>query len=558
MATGKQIPCGPCSVDDVIKNAWRWCTSCEEGICEDCEHVHRRSKSSRNHRVISIEDYSKIEHFSISQICEQHGENLEWFCKCHDEVLCVVCVPSKHKACSDVLPISANSANARQSSALSDLEEKIEGNLCNVKQCIKNRESATKEIKRQELEVKTMIIETRQKLNGQLDKLQEKMLHELRSTADTCKSKYIKILENLKSTEEMLTKLRQETEHMKQFSSDIQVFLGTRQVNKRIIHKVESTKREIGAAKDYELKVSIDRLIEKLSIDVEEFGKLTVLESAVNLNFWDTKIDQAQIEINVPITESISDIKPQLINSFQMSSERNLNVTSCLILPNGNLLIANSTKNSNLKEYSYTGEHIRDIPISGWLNDIVLIDLDRIVVTYTNTSFLEIRNNNTFNVEKKISLQKYCWGVSHADGKLYVVHGDSIQVLDLSGRQLKTIKTASTSVSRIFASRDRIVYSDWESNTVHCRNLNGDEIWQFVNDSIKFPVGVKADNSNNIYVVGYTSNNLTVIQHDGKDSRTLLTESDGLNRLNAVFFDKDKRTLLISTIGGKVLLYKLV
>ncbi|XP_071148310.1 E3 ubiquitin-protein ligase TRIM45-like [Mytilus edulis] len=349
MATGKIIPCGPCNVDDVTKNAWRWCTSCEEGLCEDCEHVHRRSKASRNHKVISIEDYSKIENVSISQVCEHHGENLEWFCKSHDEILCVACVPSKHKACSDVVPISESSANSRQSASLFDLEETIEGTLNNVTLCIKNRESATKELEKQETAVKSMVLQTRTKINVHIDKLQENLLHELRSTSQACKSKYMKILQKLKSTQEMLTKVKEETKYMKQFSSDIQVFLGTRQVNKRISNEVESIKNEIGAAKDYELKVSIDSLIEKLSKDVEEFGKIMVSESATNLDFGDQKFDQAQIGINISTSRNISDIKLQLIKTFQMKGKQKL-ITGCVILPNGHLLMANSTNENKLEK----------------------------------------------------------------------------------------------------------------------------------------------------------------------------------------------------------------
>ncbi|XP_076088691.1 uncharacterized protein LOC143059087 [Mytilus galloprovincialis] len=551
MTSDKHMLCGPCMFDDVTKDAGRWCTNCEEGLCTDCENVHRKGKTTRNHKVISTEDYHKIENVSISQICEQHGENLEWFCKSHDEVLCVVCVPSKHKACSDVIPISLNTANSRQSSALSDLEETIKGNLRNVKQCITNRESATKEIEKQELAVKTMVLETRTKINSQLDKLQEKLLNELKSAFLTCKSKYMKILQKLKSTEKMLTKLREETKHMKAFSSDIQVFLGTRQVNKRIVSEVKSIKSEIGAAKDYALKVYIDSLIEKLSNDVEEFGKIMVSESATNLDFRDPKFDQAQIWIN------ISDIKLQLIKTFQMTNEHKKNVTGCLILPNGNLLMANDKEKNHLKEYSTSGEYIRDIPISGQPYDIAVIDLERIAVTYGDASCLEIMNKNTFNVEKKISLQNRCWGVSHADGKLYVAHGDSVQVLNLSGQNLKTIKTVSNYIRRICASRDRIVYSDWE-NKVHCCNLNGEELWQFENDSIEFPRGVKADNYNNVYVVGYGSNNLTIIRHDGKDSKTLLTKSDGLKFPNALDFDKNTNTLLINNQGENITLFKVV
>ncbi|XP_071150331.1 E3 ubiquitin-protein ligase Midline-1-like [Mytilus edulis] len=194
MTSEKNIQCGPCLFDDVTKDAGKWCTNCEEGICDDCENVHRKSKTSRNHKVISIEDYRKIENVSISQVCEHHGENLEWFCKSHDEVLCVVCVPSKHKACTAVIPISVNSANSRQSTALSDLEESIDGTLSNLKQCIKNRESAPNEIENQEIAVKTMILETRMNINHHLDRLQEECLQELRSTTQTCISKYMEIV----------------------------------------------------------------------------------------------------------------------------------------------------------------------------------------------------------------------------------------------------------------------------------------------------------------------------------------------------------------------------
>ncbi|CAG2230664.1 unnamed protein product [Mytilus edulis] len=556
MASGNQIPCGPCSFDDVTKDAGRWCANCEEGLCEECEKSHRKSKTSRNHKVISIEDYRKIENVPISQVCDHHGETLEWFCKSHDEVLCVVCVPSKHKACSEVTPIKDYTASSRQSTALTELEETIEETLCNVKHCVNNRDSAIKKIEKQEIAVKTMVIETRKKINGQLDKLQEKLLHELRSSSASCKLKYTKILQKLKSTEEMLTKLRQQTLSMKQFSSDIQVFLGTRQVNKRIASEIESIKSEISVTKDYTLKISIQSLIEKLSNEVEEFGRITVSESATNLDLTDQNIGKAQIEINVPTSRNISDIRLQLIRSFEMKSEHNVYVSYCVILPNGNLLMASHTSDKYLFEYSNTGEHIRDIRVSGPPYDIAVIDLDRIVVTYGSASYLEIMNYKTFIVEKTIKLENSCVAVSHENGRLYVVIGyDTIQVVDLSGMKQNMFKVASHSVTTI---RDKIFYTDYRNHKIHCCHLNGEEVWQFKCDSIKFPDGITVDNYNHVYVVGHTSNNLTVIQHDGKDSKTLLTESDGLNCPKSVDFDSDKKTLLVCNPDGNVSLYKVV
>ncbi|VDI31829.1 Hypothetical predicted protein [Mytilus galloprovincialis] len=557
MTSEKNIPCGPCLFDDVTKDAGKWCTNCEEGICEDCENVHRKSKTSRNHKVISIEDYRKIENVSISQVCEHHGENLEWFCKNHDEVLCVVCVPSNHKACSAVIPISVNSANSRQSTALSDLEESIDGTLSNLKQCIKNRESAPNEIENQEITVKTMILETRMNINHHLDRLQEKCLHELRLTSQTCISKYMEIVQKLKSKEELLTELREQTIHMKQFSSDIQVFLRTLQMNKRIEREIKSIKSELCSAKDYKLKVAFHTLIEKLN-EAEEFGKINVSECATMLEFREQKIDQSQIMINASKPNNVSHIKLNLSKKFQIKKTKGMKINVCAILPNGHLLMANGTKENHLNVYRDTGEHIRDILVSGKPYDIAVIDLNRIVVTYWNAFYLEVMINNTFNVEKNISLQNSCFEVSHGDGRLYVVYENDIQVMDLSGRQLKTLKTAANGLACIKTSRDKIFYADNSTNQVHCCRLNGEELWKFECDLIELPHDITVDSYQNVYVVGYNSNNLTIIQHDGKYSKTLLIEADGLYHPTAVDFDTDKRTLLICNEEGNVTLYKVV
>ncbi|XP_071150313.1 uncharacterized protein [Mytilus edulis] len=559
MASEKHVPCGPCMFDDVTKNAGKWCTNCEEGLCEDCGNSHRKSKILRNHKVISIDDYRKIENISISQFCEHHGENFEWFCKSHDEVLCVVCVPSKHKACSEVIPISVALSNARQSTALSDLEDAIETTLLNVTKCIINRESATNDLEKQELTVKNMILETRTKVNLHLDKLEEKLLRELRETADSCKSKYNIFLKNLKSMEEMLNNLREQTRHMKQFSSDIQVFLGTRQINRRINNEIESIKSEICATKDYEFKVSMHSIITDLSNNVEEFGQIKVSEFDAKLYFTDPKIDQAQIGINDKTSRNISNIKLHPIKTFQMQNMKEMNITGCIILPNGNLCMACNTSANILIEYSGAGQHIRNIPVYSKPYDIAVIDLSRIVVTYGDAAILEIMNNSTFKVEKIIRLQNSCMGVSHENGRLYVVSGyDTVHVLDLSGTQLKILKIASNTVLHITTSKDKIYYTDYKSNKVHCCSLNGEELWQLHCDCLRIPTCVTVDNYNNAYVVDYISNNLIIIQHDGKENKTLLTKSDGLYCSNAIFYDKHTRTLLICNEKGFVMMYKLV
>ncbi|CAG2188398.1 unnamed protein product [Mytilus edulis] len=54
------VVCGICYHDIIIRDARQWCTNCEEGLCEDCEIVHRSTENTRTHKIISIIDYQHL------------------------------------------------------------------------------------------------------------------------------------------------------------------------------------------------------------------------------------------------------------------------------------------------------------------------------------------------------------------------------------------------------------------------------------------------------------------------------------------------------------------
>lgn len=313
MTLASDVHCGRCSNFNIRKDAKRWCTDCKEGLCENCDNVHKNNKTSRRHNVISTENYCKVVNISISEVCEHHGEELDSYCKIHDKVLCTVCVSLDHKVCSDVIPINIASTNAIGSTVLTDLEGLIKRTLLNLTQCINNRKFATMEIERDEWMIRKKILETRTKINGQLDKLQGKLLNELRSTSERCISKYTKFLQKMNSIEEKLIKLRDQTKRIKQFSSDRTVFLGTHQISTLVVNATESIKNSIADTKDYKMTINLNNLIEKLSNEVKEFGRLRVSESTARLEFRDHNRDQAQIRINYPIQINNSNIKLRLI-----------------------------------------------------------------------------------------------------------------------------------------------------------------------------------------------------------------------------------------------------
>ncbi|XP_071160800.1 E3 ubiquitin-protein ligase TRIM45-like [Mytilus edulis] len=229
MTSTPPLSCGPCKYEGITKDAEKWCTFCDEGFCSDCEKTHRSLKLTRNHKMIDTKDYMKIQDLSVNLKCETHGQKLDLYCKCHHVAECAMCIPSEHNSCpvDDIISIHDAAINAKSSTALSDLEETISRSLESVRQCIRDRASVSANIDTEEQTIQKKILETRLRLNKHLDELEQQLLQELQIKHENCRSRYSKMLKQLQQTENELEKLKEQTEQMKLFASDLQVFLGT-------------------------------------------------------------------------------------------------------------------------------------------------------------------------------------------------------------------------------------------------------------------------------------------------------------------------------------------
>ncbi|XP_071160945.1 tripartite motif-containing protein 29-like [Mytilus edulis] len=195
------ILCGPCGYAENNKKAEKWCTVCEEGLCVDCEKVHKSIKTTRNHRLISTQDYRQIENNSVSLNCEDHDKRFELYCKTHDAAVCLGCVPSRHRTCSDVIPLEKAAANAKQSTALADLEDTLTLTIQNLEQIINDRDSAMEKLEGQKQFIKNTINATRARIMDKLADLEQKLLLESDSKHGDCKSEESKLLTRLKKSE---------------------------------------------------------------------------------------------------------------------------------------------------------------------------------------------------------------------------------------------------------------------------------------------------------------------------------------------------------------------
>lgn len=60
MAATNDIFCDICNGQHITKPAEHWCPECEEAMCSECLTHHSISKLSRNHEVISVDNYRQL------------------------------------------------------------------------------------------------------------------------------------------------------------------------------------------------------------------------------------------------------------------------------------------------------------------------------------------------------------------------------------------------------------------------------------------------------------------------------------------------------------------
>ncbi|CAC5380332.1 unnamed protein product [Mytilus coruscus] len=229
-------------------------------------------KVTSGHKLISSDDYRKIENVPVNLKCDTHGKKFDLYCKTHDVAICVAYYPSLHRDCSDVI-ISLDEAaeSAKKSTALDDLEDSIKVALENIKHFINNRNVAMKNFEIEEQSVRKSISEMRANINKHLDKLEKKMLDELSDRYGNCKSKYGKVQKHLNETETEIKLLQEQTSQLKRVGSDLQVFLGTCQINKLIHNEVQSIKSMTSTLQDYKIGIEIHQGIISLLENVDNF-----------------------------------------------------------------------------------------------------------------------------------------------------------------------------------------------------------------------------------------------------------------------------------------------
>ncbi|XP_063424950.1 uncharacterized protein LOC134708389 isoform X2 [Mytilus trossulus] len=493
MADGSIIKCGPCDYKNESTKANKWCTECEEGYCNECAKDHKLHKILRDHRVISIDDYSKIADISKThQKCNTHGENFEYFSPSQNKIFCFKCLSTQftYRNQEDIITIKEALNSSNKKDYASNLERQLDDLIEEVEQRVKCHEDIAAYIDDKVDQIIWKIREIRKKVDEKLDKLEARAIENLNHNAHvkSMKEKHHILKERAKEARE----IKRNITLTKEFASDKNLFI----FSNRVLGPVNQIRKAVNPMLSVEQTNDLLFIISPELISVmnsKSFGEVRPdyrpLKEYCN---QDLKTASGETGPMIKTIEKIKDIH------FDCGRKKNLKITCCRILPDKRFVVA-VLDNLRLTVHKEDGSLEKSLILQGGsVFGITVIDIQRIAVSHGNRTIDVI--NLIDEKKRSFDIDRHCevYDLVFNNHKIFFgscsVYTNEILISTMSGKIMGCIpvpKHQSPSTFKMAQLGDKIYFTckGKTCEKVVCCDLTGDTLWKFgsIKDSSKSP-----------------------------------------------------------------------
>ena len=544
------IQCDPCLIEDETVPGEFYCTDCSEYLCNNCARVHRKSKTSRHHKLLCRDEMPKKKLTTVQEkFCSKHSiELIKYFCEKHEQLCCSVCVTLDHRQCK-VFYIDDIAGGFNTSQEYQDLLKQIKLLETKLTETKKQSEKNCKDINLCFTTLISDIEHFRSQINTKLDEIERK----LKEKAQKVKTADLKSMECISTqTENMqkhLSEMSSTLENLEKYKQNQQLFISSKHYLAEVMelkHKMEemSFKNHI---KKYSFQCSEDILN-----SLDSCCKLKVFEFQ-NIMYKDPKQIKAKFEKNINIQHKQDRESSCLIIGSDLLTCDTLALTDCH---------NNSVKLVDLHTDAITSSlQLADPP---W--DLTCMDSNTMVVTCdTNLTFLKFDGN--LSVMKKIYMEDGCYGITSHQNKLFVTFTGKpcVKILNSAGAVLQTIQTNSQGQNLFVRPQyitlsidgQTIYVSDIRQHTVASYNVTDGQTNVYKHNKLKWPQGLTVIENKFLFVCGCGSDNLHEISCLCEHIQIVLDSKDVGGRPCTVLYNRTNNRIYISYGGKFVSVFKL-
>ena len=481
--------------------------------------------------------------FKVYCACDQSLE-VVIYCESHDEVVCMTCKSVKHRKC-NVITLREKGSTYKISDIqtiiqnVHSLEEKI-------KQFQQDRDSDTERIESMIETSREKIKSLRKDFDIFMDTLESNMLTELEENAKKMRQAAKQYIPACADTLNLLAGDSKMLDDASKCSNTEMMFAADVKISKRLTELRSMMKEFQDEVKPQRLEFEGNQKLLDVKQELKALGTLRVSESQREKTkttfFLKMKVHNSrEVQIKLPNDKSLPSI------------------TGCTFMVDGQLLLCDFNNNT-IKLINSTFDITGNLALDRRPWDISAVDSTRAVVTFPNTKQLKfIDIVPSLKTDKKIQLDKYCYGVDVAKDEIYVICHDNpgnaeIRVFDKNGTFIRKVPDVNNTLSTlrkpyyiaVSKTSSKIYLSDWETSIVSCISVDGSLLFNYQHHDLKNPRAVLVDEEENILVCGQGTDNIHVVISTGQHHSVLYTvQGRQNNRCNSLAYRPTDRTLVI-------------
>ncbi|XP_076099803.1 uncharacterized protein LOC143069184 [Mytilus galloprovincialis] len=548
MASSVKQLCTICNDDGISNSAVTWCTECEVLFCGDCEKPHSKSHLSKNHKTMSADDYQKLPTFmqEISSQCQDHKKKFELYCSCHACPCCVQCVTDKHKMCQEMKPLSDILQQVKSSASVQLFETDLKDVKENIDTAIKYLQTRITTTNTQNTKAIEKIRYMRKSIDDYLNKLEQDLLNDLECKHLKLTFNMATLVQQMEQRASQINQMQIQFSETTQSTSELQRFIALREIEKitsqttKYIEDLESGDHFI----EKNLEVNLSSALQSFLQDVNSFGIININTTTSTLKIKTGRKDQAQHLI--PKVPGVEQIKPSLLTRLTIPEDiKTLNITACLILPDGKFIILDRNR-KQLLLFRNDGIFIRKVvTFKQCPYDDCLVRNNTVAVTLGLGKRTVLVDVNRSKIIQSIQLSNECFGVA-SDGKTLVISSwrqcTTVNLSDMS----HTILEGMRGVYRISLFQGNIYGTNSSGNEVCCYKATGEPLWTFQHQDMISPRGLTLDKNGFVYIASAGNNSILVVSPDGKICKTILSVAGGIKDLFAIDINRETGLMIVS------------
>lgn len=524
-------------------------------LCSSCSNEHTREITTRQHDLISYDDYKKLPPFilDVPLICEEHNQKYDLFCLEHDSPICQTCRDVCHNSCDNIWRIQDLVYNVKSTVAYERSNSDIDAVLDALPEGLKRCKENEVDLKQQKDDLVDDVNKRTKNLIKQINDLKDNTLAQIEKAYNIYQREIQNNTEILQRNIIDYHYFVRQRNLVDNTASNFQIFMGIKDLEENVYKTKDRLSKLQNVSLFYEENTEIEDSIRRLnSLVVIRVPQKSV---AIEIDTGDCKHALAPL---VDKTEMLT-----MKDEFDLSSGTYL---GCCTLSNGHMVAPNSKINHPetviLNEDGTLRSKVSELKAS----DVTPMNDTLVAVSDSDKKRISVIDAVKGRVTRSINLKHKPYGLVYHKGHILFCVRDKgvIKLTEYFFMQPSEDLVVDDSdmhfYSRIVASTDLVCYTSPVKHKIKVLDGNYDLLYSLdVSCILQTPFGITIDNDEkNIFVTGLFSHNLVVICPEDRSYQQLLGRDDGLLNPSVLHYVNETKELIVFvSMCGKVRKYRL-